>query len=487
LVRAEVLKTTLFLRSDFNTLEAAGLEWGHRLLAEGIQMRHVPTLVDAQAEGNRGAREGSVSFREELRFIGYRYGRKWRSWAWFRAVATGYVTVWRGLMACGALMSTSGRHDRATSAVSETAGRKQQRAQSIDAPRGADDPAKGRPEASSLPPALGKSPSLRPDQRARSHAFMESDSIGTISAFRVSVLIPTVDRYPYLRVLLNQLRFQTVPPCDIVVIDQTSCEGRDRSLSRDFSDLPLRIIYQDEAGQCASRNAGLETVTGDCVLFIDDDDEVEPDLIERHLSVLKRFSADSSSGVAAEVGAENFTPSAGVIRSSDQFPTNNTLAKLATFEKAGLFDLAYNRGQRADGDLGMRVYLSGATMVLSTDISVLHHHAPSGGLRKHNARVVTYASSRSRLFHRNLPSATEFYLGYRYFGRHQVREMAWLRVLGTFSAKGGLLRIAGKLLLGFILLPHTLWVVRQRWKQGENMLMSFPSIPKLKKARDTGS
>src|SRR5207248_2025531 len=183
------------------------------------------------------------------------------------------------------------------------------------------------------------------------------------------------------------------------------------------------------------------------------------DLIELHLQTLVEFDAEVSSGVADEVAAGPLPTDFCLLRASDVFPTNNTMIRREVLRRSGLFDLAYNRGQRADHDLGIRIYLGGALMILNPTISVLHHHAPRGGLRKHKARVVTYASSRKRLLHRNLASATEMYLGSRYFSDTQLREMLWLRVLGTFSARGGCFRKATKAFVSAILLPHTLWVI----------------------------
>jgi hypothetical protein len=181
------------------------------------------------------------------------------------------------------------------------------------------------------------------------------------------------------------------------VLDQTAADRRAPSWPGSFPDLPLRYFALDRAGQCSSRNLGIRHARGDAILFLDDDDEVPPDLIERHLASMARFGCDVSSGVADEVGGGPLPESFRLVRSSDVFPTNNSLARIARSRGSGLFDLAYERGARADGDLGMRLYLSGAFMVLNPEISVLHHHAPSGGLRTHRARVVTRASSRARL------------------------------------------------------------------------------------------
>ena len=112
-----------------------------------------------------------------------------------------------------------------------------------------------------------------------------------------------------------------------------------------------------------------------------------------------------SSGVADEVGAGALPADFRLLRASDVFPTNNTMIRRDILGRSGLFDLAYNHRPRADGDLGIRNYLAGAFMILNPAISVLHHHAASGGLRKHKARTVTNAMSRKSIFQRVLTNA----------------------------------------------------------------------------------
>ncbi|MGH9928463.1 MAG: glycosyltransferase family 2 protein, partial [Pyrinomonadaceae bacterium] len=313
-------------------------------------------------------------------------------------------------------------------------------------------------------------------------APFESSSLNsnnTDTEVKVSVLIPTLSRQQYLRKLLGQLRDQTIRPFQVIVIDQTPIEERDTDLPSDFSDLPLSVLYQDRAGQCSSRNAGLREVGGDYVLFIDDDDEVSPDLIELHLRSLEHFRADVSCGVAEEAGAGRLPEAFTFARASDVFPTNNSLVRKEALEKSGLFDLAYDRGQRADHDLGMRIYLSGALLVLNPEISVFHHHAPAGGLRTHKARVMTYAGSRQKLAARHLPSVSEFYLTLRYFTRRQAREMMWLQTFGTFSVRGSKARKLLKLAAGLLYLPDTSMQCRKKRRQALSMMETFPQIPKL--------
>jgi glycosyltransferase involved in cell wall biosynthesis len=299
----------------------------------------------------------------------------------------------------------------------------------------------------------------------------------TEAAPAVSVLIPTLDRYPHLFNLLNQLRAQTAPPLEIIVIDQTGGAERDATWPERFADLPLRVIYRDRPGQCSSRNAGLQLVEGDMVLFLDDDDEAPPDLIAKHLAYIRRFAADASCGVAGEPGEGASPVDFTLIRDSDVFPTNNTLLRTAALAESGLFDLAFERGERADHDLGTRLYLAGARLGLNPAAAVIHLHSPRGGLRAHKARVVTRSASRASLLTRHLLAPTEAYLWCRHFTAAQAEEAALIRTIGSLrgdrAGMWGWLRAAAML----ILLPDTWRRSRMRLAQGRAMLRDFPNIP----------
>jgi hypothetical protein len=431
LMKADVPRRVGFLHPEFRTLAGAALEFGHRCVASGVLTRHVPSLL---GEEPPAAAPVELPLEDELRFLRDRFGLKWTRWGVFRSVLTGRSPAALSLSILGRLARSP------------------------------------RPAA---PAPYRESPTLVPAGRLE-------------GAESVTVLIPTVDRYPYLEKLLGQLRHQTVRPLEVVIVDQTPKDRRQVDLAGRFPDLPIRLFHLDRAGQCSSRNTGIDASRGDFLLFLDDDDEVPPDLIEKHLSALARFRNDVSCGVAEEDGAGPIPEAFRLTRVSDVFPTNNSLIRMDALSGSGLFDLAYDRGARADADLGMRLYLAGNLMVLNADIRVLHRHAPRGGLRTHGARVITYASSRSRLLHRHLPGATEMYLAKRYFSPRQVREALWHSTLGTFSARGGRLRRAAKAGLALILLPHSLWSMRQRQKSGEAMLRRYPQIAAWSADRGNG-
>ncbi len=419
LVRVDVLRQMGFLHPGFHSLDAAVLDWGHRCIRRGVIMRHLPSLVVKPKQ----IPSPIMDFNDELQFIRLRFGKKWQIWTSFRALISFRVRLGSVLKANINLMG----------------------------------------ESVPLDPA--------PFQREVQLADSMPEDV------RVSVLIPTMDRYPYLQVLLSQLREQIHRAYEIIIVDQTPLPTRNVDFYDEFVDLPLKVVFLDRPGQCSSRNAGLKTAGGGYILFIDDDDEVPPDLIEAHLNHLMGREADVSSGVANEISAGPLPVDFTYPRMSDVFPTNNSLICRSILQRSGLFDLAYDHGARADADVGMRMYLSGTLMLLNPEIAVLHHHAPRGGLRSHKARVVTYASSRASLIQRQILSATEIYYSRRYFRPQQVQEFFWLAVFSGFSLVGPLWRRILKAIVSFILLPDTLMQLWRNARQADELMEKYPIIP----------
>lgn len=423
LARADVVEKLGGPDPHFETLAAASLEMGHRWIRAGALMRHVAGLVTLN---DQATERPSLPLADEMRFLRLRYGRMWTAWA-----------CWRNWRRGGGLVETVRAFNQ--------------------------------PQASGVP---------MPDSFVHaSDPALPPEMSGQNENPTASILIPTLDRYPHLFNLLAQLREQTIPPLEIIVIDQTQGDGRDPNWPTAFTDLPLRVIWRDQAGQCSSRNAGLEVARGDAILFLDDDDEIEPDLIARHLSFMGRFDVDASCGVAEETGMGPLPPSFHLIRESDVFPTNNTLLRTAALKHSGLFDLAYEKGERADHDLGMRLYLSGAHLVLNPGAAVVHLHAPRGGLRQHKARVVTRASSRASIWGRQFLAPTEGYLWSRYFSSAQVQEALLIRTLGTLRGSHTGARRYARIMAMTLLLPFTWRKNFANLTIGREKLVDYPHIP----------
>ena len=419
LIQRDVLVQMGNIQPKFKTLEGAGLEMGHHFISRGVFTRYIPWMISHSAKQN----QSRINFEDALRFVFCRTTKFWLLWTIFRIVITGRYPRFRSLYVFLFLL-------------------------------------KGQTAQIKSKPYIQKQ-----HQRELPHSPQD-----------VSIIIPTIDRYPYLEKLLSQIRSSTIKPVDIVVIDQTSIENRQPELYNKFKDLPLKIIFQEQPGQCTSRNEGIKQCIGQYILFLDDDVEISPTLLAEHFKIINQYRADVSCGVFDEKGRgalpEHFTFS----RTSDVFPAGNSLVKKSILSDSGLFDLAYNHSSRADGDLGMRIYLKGKFMILNPKNSVFHHHAPSGGLRNTRARVTTFASSRKNIFHRNLPSISEIYLAMRFFTKEQLAEVFWQCAFGSFQIKGAVYKKIIKFFISGIALPHTIWKLHKNKKTAEKWLKLFPKI-----------
>jgi hypothetical protein len=420
LARVDVFRKLGGVDVLFDTLHGASLDLGRRWMRRGAIVRHVPQLASGVIAD---AVAPLLTVHDELRIVSQHHGAKWVAWCILRGPGLGY--------SLGDLL-------RARSRI--------------------------RREGARPRPVPYDRPSLGDE------GFVPGDYQG-----RVSVIIPTLDRYSYLRAALGQLRGQTVPPKEVIVIDQTPVQARDGAIATEFSDLPLTVYQQEVLGQCTARNQGIRVSTGEFLLFMDDDtDEIPGDFIESLLRTCTGLGADMVAPAVEEAGAGPLPEDFQLMRVVDIFPVG-TLTRRTFFERGGLFDPAFDRGARADADVAMRGYLAGALMILNPAIRVAHWRAGRGGLRVHGARVVTRASSRTQLRHRHVPSQTELYLMLRYSTSRQVREALLQRVFGTLVGQGPAIQRMAKAVLGAIALPDTLLRVRRNLRGARTMIASRAS------------
>lgn len=109
----------------------------------------------------------------------------------------------------------------------------------------------------------------------------------------VSVIIPVYNTSRYLRECLDSVAAQTHSDLEVIIIDDGStddspeiCAGAARHDHR------FRVIRQANAGQSAARNTGLDTASGDYVMFMDSDDIAHPSLVGRLLDMAQSTDAE---------------------------------------------------------------------------------------------------------------------------------------------------------------------------------------------------
>lgn len=99
----------------------------------------------------------------------------------------------------------------------------------------------------------------------------------------ISVVIPCYNGEAYLGEALDSVRSQTLPPTQVIVVDDGSTDGS-AAIARGMAGITL--VSQPNRGLPAARNAGLAVADGDLVAFLDADDVWEPRKLERQAAFL---------------------------------------------------------------------------------------------------------------------------------------------------------------------------------------------------------
>ncbi len=109
----------------------------------------------------------------------------------------------------------------------------------------------------------------------------------------VSVVIPCFNVRPYINAALDSLLAQSYRRWEAIVVDDGSSDGTDACVAA-YSDSRIRLIRQGNQGVSMARNRGVDEASGGGLLFLDGDDWLASDALERlvsHLSAKPRAVA----------------------------------------------------------------------------------------------------------------------------------------------------------------------------------------------------
>jgi glycosyltransferase involved in cell wall biosynthesis len=88
----------------------------------------------------------------------------------------------------------------------------------------------------------------------------------------ISAIVPLFNGALYIERAIRSMFDQTRVPDEIIVVDDGSTDGGAAIVERLAKTFPIRLISQENAGQSAARNIGVEGARGDLIAFLDQDD-----------------------------------------------------------------------------------------------------------------------------------------------------------------------------------------------------------------------
>lgn len=103
----------------------------------------------------------------------------------------------------------------------------------------------------------------------------------------ISIIIPVYNVERYLPECLDSILAQSEPDWEVILTDDGStdasggiCDAYAKKDSR------FRVIHQENAGAANAKNTGLDAARGDYIAFLDSDDTVSPNWLEKALDAM---------------------------------------------------------------------------------------------------------------------------------------------------------------------------------------------------------
>jgi GT2 family glycosyltransferase len=243
---------------------------------------------------------------------------------------------------------------------------------------------------------------------------------------RISVVIPTRDGARTLAACLESLRASSLPPAEIIVVDDASDDDSGDIARR----LDCRVIRADASrnvGAARAKNRGAAIATGDILFFTDDDVIVSRDALAR---LAEDFDNARITGVVGLLDRKipfddfpsnyknlwmRFTYERVPRERIGLFYTSVAAMRRATFLALGGFDENYRGASIAeDTEFGQRAWAAGHNIVLDPRVAVTHgkHYTPREVLRtdflRARALILMWLRKWGQPFYTSVPRFYQF-------------------------------------------------------------------------------
>lgn len=110
----------------------------------------------------------------------------------------------------------------------------------------------------------------------------------------VTVIIPLYNVQAYIAECLDSLSRQTYTNFEVVIVNDGSTD-QSAEIVKEYiakSKMNMRLIEQRNQGVSKARNVGIDNACGDYLCFVDADDMLKPQYLERMVSQLEKYHCD---------------------------------------------------------------------------------------------------------------------------------------------------------------------------------------------------
>lgn len=113
------------------------------------------------------------------------------------------------------------------------------------------------------------------------------------SDYLVSIIVPVYNMGELLPKCLDSILSQTYEKIELIVIDDGS-KDNSGAICDQYANMDnrIKVVHQQNQGIACALNTGLDNVTGSFLLFVDSDDYIDHEMVQRLLSIQIEHDAD---------------------------------------------------------------------------------------------------------------------------------------------------------------------------------------------------
>ena len=110
---------------------------------------------------------------------------------------------------------------------------------------------------------------------------------------KVSIVVPIYNVEKYLDRCIQSLLAQTLKEIEIILVDDESPDNCPQICDRYVAKYTyVKVVHKKNDGLGQARNSGMEVATGEYIAFVDSDDFIDADMMERLYDECKEHSLD---------------------------------------------------------------------------------------------------------------------------------------------------------------------------------------------------
>lgn len=109
----------------------------------------------------------------------------------------------------------------------------------------------------------------------------------------ISIVVPIYNADKYLKRCLDSVKNQTYADYEVILVDDGSMD-QSADICREYvdSDDRFKYFYQENSGPDMARKLGTAKATGEYLMYVDADDYISEDMLDKHVVCAKDHAAD---------------------------------------------------------------------------------------------------------------------------------------------------------------------------------------------------